>query len=237
MNLQCQSLLKANFDLIFFTEHLQPNHSYGDQRGTFIPQGWVTLTGRCSIFNQRPVLAHKSIHHSKPNTLMINSEEFIHLSRNKQHCSHAQLCFVSSLWETLEVGVGLLAVLSTVCVCACVFSMCVLLPSGLSPPLFWSPADIEVRFSAACPADDSPFPRGPAQSVPGAQRWQRRVKKARDDTEEKKKEKKGWRREGTYPFYWRLSSFPSHTLSLPDTSSAERPAGKGGSWGGGEGRE
>lgn len=112
-------------------------------------------------------------------------------------------------------------------VCVCEFNMCV--PSGLSPPFFWSPADIEVQFSAARLPNESPFPG--ALRVAPVQCWLRRVKEDREVTEEKK----GWRREGTYPFYWRLSSFPSHTLSLPDTSSAERPAGKGGSTGGAEG--
>lgn len=125
--------------------------------------------------------------------------------------------------------------LSTGKECACVFNMCV--PSGLSPPFLWSPADIEVQFSAVRLPDDSPFSW--ALRVPTVQCWQRRMKKDREETEEGKEEKRGWKSEGTYPFYWRLSSFPSHTRSPRhilcwEAGRKGRELGGGGGWRRGE---
>lgn len=151
-----------------------------------------------------------------------DTADFIHSS---QRTLHMQMCFVyscsvfrSGCWPFRNVVIK-----QTVFVC---------LPLGLSPPFFWSPADIEVQFSVRRPPGEIPFP--PRANTEGAQgtmqaeegEGSRRGDRGEEEGEERVEER------GHISIL--LTAFPfspnthSLSLSLSVTSSAERPAGNRG---------
>lgn len=172
---------------------------------------YLTGAGSCSIRNQRSFLSPGSIPHSESDPLILTSEEFIHFLQ--------QLCrFVCRFllrgfrkcgcWPSSSVSTGKQCVSVRVCsACVCPFTLWFVTNTLLIPLWHWRSV-FSRRVSLS--------PRAGTEGSQGAT-LPEKVKKYRDErVKKKKKKKKGWRREGTYPFYWRLSSFTqthTHTLS------------------------
>lgn len=187
-------------------------------------QGVSSITQRRDG-DQYTVRRHKSTPHSQPVSSRYGKAQSIHFSGWEAALPAHFVYFCSG-----TLGKWVLVIQKKLLL----LSPSPSLPLGLSPPFFWFPADIEVQFSATRPPGETP-------STPEGQRWgsdqcatwagkaeqSRRGSRGGEEGEERVEE--------TGRISILLTAFPftptSHALSLPDTSSAERPAGKGGSWG------